>query len=83
MDLALSRIAKRRGQAKAEVVREALTVLVRQENASPDEEIPSWLGAGDSGGADWAERDEELLELLEEEHQEILASWEAQKKASG
>ena len=81
-DLALSQIAKQRGRAKAEIVREALTALIEREGKSPTA-IPSWLGAGDSGGMSHAESDDEtLLELLEQEHQEILTSWEAQQKAS-
>lgn len=84
MDLALSQIAKRRGQAKAEIVREALAALVEQEDKNLNHDIPSWLGAGDSGGIGRAESDDEvLLELLEQEHEEILADWEARKQAHG
>ena len=107
LDLALARIAKQRGQSKAELVRETLAAFAeREQQAGADEAVPSWLGAGDSsvttvlgreeglrplprsvglgrsGSPGWAERDDEiLLELLEREHEEILASYdEAQKK---
>jgi predicted transcriptional regulator len=82
IDLALSQIAKRRGQAKAELIREGLAALVeREQEADMDEVMPSWVGAGDSGGQNVAERDEEvLLEQLEQEHKEILSSYDEEQK---
>lgn len=82
MDLALLQIAKRRGQAKAELIREGLAALIeREQEAVADAALPSWVGAGDSGGSSWKDHDKELLELLEKDHEEGLASWDAAKKA--
>lgn len=48
-DLALARIAKRRGQSKAELIRETLVAFAeREQQAGADDAVPSWLGAGDS-----------------------------------
>ncbi len=110
VDLELSRLAKRRGRSKAELIREALAKLVKEQlaeeqNAATGEALPSWLGAGDDGDyarrerqadlhpsprsvgmgrsslPNGAERDEEiLLELLEKEHEEIIADYEARQK---
>ena len=82
-DLALSQIAKRRGQAKAELIRQALTAYIeREQKAVADEAVPSWVGAGNSGVSGWTDDDRELLELLEKDHEEALASWDAaQRKA--
>jgi predicted transcriptional regulator len=85
MDLALSQIAKRRGRAKAELIREGLAALIHQEQqALSAEGVPSWVGAGDSGGVNDAEHDEDvLLELLEAEYEEILTSYDEQQKKAG
>ncbi len=80
-DLALSQIAKWRGQAKAELIREALAALIEREQESP-RPLPRSVGMGHSGMSNWAERDEEiLLELLEQDHQEIVADYEARQKS--
>lgn len=82
-DFSLSQIAKQRGTSKAELIRQALTALVeREQRAAADEAEPSWLGAGASGRADAREYDAELLELLERDHEDALASYDAARKAS-
>lgn len=85
MDLALSQIAKRRGRAKAELIREGVAALISQEQkVLADEGVPPWLGAGDSGGVYDAEREEDvLLELLEAEYKEILTSYDEEQKKAG
>ncbi len=82
-DLKLSQIAKQRGTSKAELIRQALTALIeRERQGAADEAAPSWLGAGASGRADAREYDAELLELLERDHEDALASYDAARKAS-
>lgn len=76
-DLAPSQTAKRRGQAKAEIIREALTALVEREQESP-RPLPRSVGMGRSGVANWDERDKEIL--LERDHQETVADYEALRK---
>ncbi len=80
-DLALSQIAKRRGQPKAELIRQALAAFIEREQESP-RPLPRSVGMGRSGMSNWAERDEEiLLELLEQDHEEIVADYEARQKS--
>ena len=79
-DLALSQIAKRRGQAKAELIREGVASLIKPEQ-QVSRPLPRSVGMGRSGSPDWAERDEEtLLELLEKEYEETVADYEARQK---
>ena len=43
--------------------------------------MPRSVGMGHSGMSNWAEQDEEiLLELLEQDHEEIVADYEAGRK---
>lgn len=76
-DLELSQLAKQQDRAKAELIREALESYLGAERKPRP--LPRSVGMGRSGVPDLAEHDEELLlEMLEQEHQETLASYEAQ-----
>lgn len=78
-DLALTQLAKRRGRAKAELMREALASYLERQHTPCL--LPRSVGMGRSGVPDLAERDEELLaELYKEKHARITADWEAEQK---
>jgi predicted transcriptional regulator len=79
-DLGLARLAKQRGRAKAELVREALQTYLRDAEKAVDT-VPAWVGMGRSGMPDLAERTDELLgEIYEERHARIMAEWEEYQK---
>jgi predicted transcriptional regulator len=82
-DLALSRLAKQRQQAKAELLREALSQFIAQHERAESQDVPLWLGAGDSGldrAAQEVEQDgARYAEHLEREYEEILSSYEQSK----
>lgn len=69
-DRAIARLAKRRGQTKSEVVREAIGVLAKQTKASeqaqhPYDLIAHLIGCMDSGGARLSEKTgEQFADLL-------------------
>ncbi len=70
-DRAIARLAKRRGQTKSEVVREAIGVLTQQtksgEQKQPYDLIAHLIGCVDSGGAQLSERTgEKFANLLRE-----------------
>jgi predicted DNA-binding protein len=70
-DRAIARLAKRRGQTKSEVVREAIGVLTQQTKAGEQQQpyylIAHLIGCVDSGGARLSERTgEKFANLLRE-----------------
>lgn len=77
-DLTLTHLAQQQKRAKAELIREALHDYV--ESNATTRSLPQSVGMGRSGMPDLAERDEELLgQLLEEEHERIMADWNARQ----
>jgi hypothetical protein len=71
---AIARLAKRRGQTKSEVVREAIGVLAQQNRAweqakRPYDLIAHLIGCVDTGGASLSEKTgEKLATLLRQAH---------------
>ncbi len=67
-DFDLSRLSKKKGCSKAELIRTALDEYI-EAALKETHSVPDWVGMGDSGGARIAERDEELLQQgFAEEH---------------
>lgn len=88
MDFALSQLAKRRQRAKAELLREALANFIAQQKVADKQDIPSWLGGGDSRAerglqesaeTEGAQEDVLYQEHLEREYESIVASYERTK----
>jgi Ribbon-helix-helix protein, copG family. len=63
VDLELTRLARKKGRPKAELVREALWRYLQEEA-----QVPAWVGLGASQDPSYIDRDEEVLaELLARE----------------
>ena len=85
VDRELARLARLEGRSKAKLIREVLDDYVREQQEVAT--VPDWVGMASSGSGDLAERDEEILaELLEEEHERVMADyeqWQKDKQARG
>jgi predicted transcriptional regulator len=65
VDLELTRLARKKGRPKAELVREALRRYLQEEAQG---QVPAWVGLGASQDPSYIDRDEEVLaELLARE----------------
>jgi predicted transcriptional regulator len=65
VDLELTRLARKKGRPKAELVREALWRYLQEEAQG---QVPAWMGLGASQDPSYIDRDEEVLaELLARE----------------